>query len=91
MRGTAHLDPHAAMTEPARRGRPRIHPAGLSPSDRTDLWQQDLKRSGGHRLAVNFNRSAWRALQRMAAPGDRGPLLERLVLEEARRRRLPAD
>lgn len=79
------------MSAPAKPGRPRIHPSGLSAGDRTDLWQQELRRSGGHRLSVNLNASAWRALKRMAGPRERGPLLERLVLAEARRRRLPAE
>lgn len=75
----------------AGRGRPRTQPQGLSPSDRTDQWQQDLKRSGGHRLGVNLNASAWHALQKLAPKRGRGPFLERLILAEARKQAVAAE
>lgn len=50
-------------------------------------WQRGLERAGGHRLPVNLGASAWQELQKMAGRRERGPLIERLVLEEAARRR----
>lgn len=51
-------------------------------------WQQRHESAGGHRLPVNLGWLAWSALQAMAPSRGRGPLLEQLVLEEARRRGL---
>lgn len=69
-----------------RRGRPRVTAPDLSAADKASQWLADLKRSGGHRLQVNFNASAWQVLKKMAGPRERGPFLERLVLAEHARR-----
>lgn len=73
-----------------RRGRPRVTAEGLSPVDRSNAWRRDLERSGGHRLGVNLNASAWRELQKLASPRERGPLIERLILAESARRKAAA-
>jgi len=70
-----------------RRGRPRVTPEGLAPADRANAWTRDWKRAGGHRLPVNLSPSAWRELQKMAGPRERGPFIDRLILAEAARRR----
>lgn len=76
------------MTETAAKKRQaRTTSDGMSPADRAMAWERDLKRAGGHRLPVNLGASAWRELQAMAGKRERGPLIERLVLQEAARRR----
>ena len=58
--------------------------AAISKADRMTAWRQQVKREGGKEVRAYFGRRAWEALQRLAPEGERGPLLERLVLEAAR-------
>jgi hypothetical protein len=69
----------------AKRGRPPVEGA-LTGTERAALARQNLKRDGGHELAVLLGAGAWSALQRLAPKGERGPLIERLILDELRRR-----
>lgn len=72
------------------RGRPR-DPATIAPVDRTELWRRGLVRAKGKILQVNLGATAWAQLQAMAPRGKRGPLIEDLILAEARRRKLPIE
>lgn len=68
------------------RGRPRQWPEGTTAADRKAHARRRLKAAGGHVFQVELGPGAWEALQRMAAPGERGELLERLILQEHQRR-----
>ncbi len=68
-------------------GRPRTLPEGTTASDRAALAERALKASGGHRLNVPLNASAWTALQRLAPRGKRVAYIERLILAAAKAQR----
>ena len=67
-----------------RRGRPATGQA-ISKADRMTAWREKVQREGGKEVRAYFGRNAWEALQRLAPEGERGPLLERLVLEAWRK------
>lgn len=77
-------------TKKPARGRPPV-PGTLAPSDRTDLWRRSLRQAKGKVLQVNLGPTAWALLQAMAQRGKRGPLIEDLILAEARRRKIPLE
>jgi hypothetical protein len=66
-------------------GRPRVEGSATA-SERAQLARQRLRSSGGHEFQVLLGAEAWQALQRLAPKGERTLLLERLILEEMRRR-----
>lgn len=68
-----------------KRGRP-TKADSLAPVDRTELWRRQLKQGGGKQLHVNLGASAWLALQALADQGERGPYIERLILDAHRRK-----
>lgn len=79
------------LKPPPARGRPRVFPPGTTAADRKQLLRRSQDLAGGHRLDVDLTPSAWAALQKLAPKGKRGPLIEELILAEARRRQLPAE
>lgn len=81
------------MTTPAPKPKKRGRPAtgqSIPKADRMAAWRQQQKREGGKEVRAYFGPRAWQALQRLAPEGERGPLLERLVLD-ARRRQTGGD
>lgn len=69
-----------------KRGRPSAAGAEVTPSERTALWRNSLRASGGKSICVNMGPETRKALERLAPPRERGPLIERLILDELRRR-----
>ena len=67
------------------RGRPPVEGA-LNGAERKTLTRQRVKVDGGRDLSVVLGASAWQALQKLAPKGERGPLIERLILAELNRR-----
>ena len=66
-------------------GRPRTEGAPTA-VERATLHRQRVRASGGHEFTILLGPGAWRALQRLAPRGERGPLVERLLLAELARR-----
>lgn len=73
-------------TDRQRRGRPSSAQQ-LTPADRTDLWRRRLRGADGKEVRAYLGATAWGALQKLAAKGERGPYIEALILQAWRAQR----
>lgn len=65
----------------------RPNGAGLSATERVQIFRASLRGSGGSPVTFHLGAAAVKALQALAAPGEGNDLIERLLLEEVARRR----
>lgn len=68
-------------------GQPRTRPQELAGPAGMKAWRAELKRMGGGEVRAYLGGEALRALKKMAKVRERGPLVERLILEEFARRK----
>lgn len=86
MRMTARTPDSETPSKP-RGGRPRTRPAEHQGSGGVRAWRAELKRLGGGEVRAYLGGEALLALKAMAKVRERGPLVERLILDEFRRRK----
>lgn len=79
--------PDSETPSKPRGGRPRTRPAEHQGSGGVRAWREQLKRLGGGEVRAYLGGDALRALKAMAKIRVRGPLIERLILDEWNRRR----
>lgn len=60
----------------------------LSSGDRVRLMRQRVRASGGGIITVTLGPESYRALQALAEPGERNALIERLIEDEYRSRKV---